>query len=355
MKRILSGIIAVFIMSSLPSVFADVALPEMEDKENVENSENVNQDDEFSSNLDDVEDTIKEYSLEFTSVENATDSFNVQNYSPDGDEKETIYDTNNIIRRDGVSGEAYIIFEIPYVTDFYAISCHRPTDVAEFSFELSIDGESWEKAEVDINTITDSEKWTRVEYTLTEIENTRYVKVVWGTEKEDVHWWNPYFVGLFANSGASVATEVVIENDEEITIPIYDSKRILLSGKVMDQLGLDTEEEVIWSLISSDDERITISPENEVEILSDMAEGVSFTLKAENADGTLTAEKTFFLCLSMPADTNDDNVITIDDINKIVENYGKSADVYNRLCDINKDGLIDIVDLAYAARYMQTE
>ncbi|MEE1047341.1 MAG: hypothetical protein U0M60_07950, partial [Clostridia bacterium] len=129
-------------------------IPDTETKENIENSGNTENDDSSDITVpdeeeedvkdDDSESTEKIYEHKFLSVEDAYKSYNIQNYVPDDNEKQTIYDTENIMRRDGVSGEAYIIFEIPYVSEFKAISCHRQTDVAEFFFMTSKDGEEWE-------------------------------------------------------------------------------------------------------------------------------------------------------------------------------------------------------------------
>ena len=63
--------------------------------------------------------------------------------------------------------------------------------------------------------------------------------------------------------------------------------------------------------------------------------------------------KTVKLCAPMPGDTDGDGVITETDIEVIIENYGKEADLNNRLCDVDKNGKIDVIDLAYAARYVE--
>lgn len=317
--------------------------------------ENGNTDDNNTGNSSDKAEDNKKYAFEFTDIEGAFDAVNVQNYTPEASEKESIYNAERFIRRDGVSGEAYIIYEIPYVTEFYAISCHRPTDVAAFSFEGSKNGEEWTTIHPEIKTVIDESKWTVLECSAESIENIRYIKVIWGEEKESVHWWNPYFVGIFANTGEAVAKEVRIENEEEFYIPMYDSTKLLLEAKILDQIGIEVEGDIIWSLVECSDERLKISMDNEIEISSDMPDGTSITIKAESADGMHATEKTITLKAAMPGDINGDNIITDIDILHIIESYGKTIDSENRLCDVDKNGTIDIIDLAYAARYKQIE
>lgn len=320
-----------------------------------ESSSGEDKDDGNTENPADKADDDNKYALEFTDVDDAFEAVNVQNYTPEESEKESIYNADSFIRRDGISGEAYIVYEIPYVTEFYAITCHRPADVAAFSFEGSKDGEEWTTIQVEIETVTDENKWTMLEYSADNIENIRYIKAIWGEEKESVHWWNPYFVGIFANTGEAVPKEIRIETKEEFYIPMYDSSELLLEAKILDQIEIEVEGDIIWSLVECSDENVKISAENAIEISSDMLDGTSITVKAENADGTLAAEKTITLKAAMPGDINGDNIISDIDISCIIENYGKPADTENRLCDVDKNGIIDIIDLAYAARYKQIE
>ena len=338
-------------------------IPDTETKENIENSDNTENDDSSDITVpdeeeedvkdDDSESTEKIYEHKFLSVEDAYKSYNVQNYVPDDNEKQTIYDTENIMRRDGVSGEAYIIFEIPYVSEFKAISCHRQTDVAEFSFMTSKDGEEWETLEPEITEYIDENKWTRLEYVAENIKSAKYVKVIWGEEKEFVHWWNPYFVGLFADSGEGIPERININIDDEISIPMYDSFCLELNAEILDQIDNTVEGEIIWTIEECADDRIVISEENTIEIFSDMEDGLEIKIKAESQEYGLSELKTVKLCAPMPGDTDGDGVITETDIEIIIENYGKEADLNNRLCDVDKNGKIDVIDLAYAARYVE--
>ena len=338
-------------------------IPDTETKENIENSDNTENDDSSDITVpdeeeedvkdDDSESTEKIYEHKFLSVEDAYKSYNIQNYVPDDNEKQTIYDTENIMRRDGVSGEAYIIFEIPYVSEFKAISCHRQTDVAEFSFMTSKDGEEWETLEPEITEYIDENKWTRLEYVAENIKSAKYVKVIWGEEKESVHWWNPYFVGLFADSGEGIPERININIDDEISIPMYDSFCLELNAEILDQIDNTVEGEIIWTIEECVDEKIVISEENTIEIFSDMEDGLEIKIKAESQEYGLSELKTVKLCAPMPGDTDGDGVITETDIEIIIENYGKEADLNNRLCDVDKNGKIDVIDLAYAARYVE--
>lgn len=295
-----------------------------------------------------------EYSLSFDSVDLAADSQNVQNYITDDSEKELMYDAENIIRRDGAAGEAWVVFEIPYLAEFRAVSYHLASDVAPLSFEFSKDLEIWEAAEVEIDETVDPERWTRLEYTASDIEGVRYIRVSWGEEKNMGNWWNPYFGGLYANVGDARPCEIVIDTDENLQIPVYESRIYTITARMLDNIGLEFDGEITWSVMPNEnsDSGIEISESGEVEITADMEDGMEFTVRAENTESGLYAEKKFTLCAPMPGDTDGDNVITQTDIDEICSNYGKRVTADNRLCDADKNGVIDIIDLAYAARYM---
>lgn len=275
---------------------------------------------------------------------------NVQTYETDEGESEMMYGARSVLRRDGNAGEAYVVYEVRYLTEFAAVSYHLASDVAHFSFELSADGESWQTAETEAIETVESGKWTRVEYSASELENVRYIKVVWGEERNTGNWWNPYFGGLSANVGEAIPTRVVINTEPNLQIPMYDSVKYTLSAEVLDRLELRFEDEITWTLTESDDERLSLSSDGEIEIFADMTDGVVFTAKAEAACG-LSAECEFVLCAPMPGDTDGDNMITQTDIDFICENYNKAVTADNRLCDVDKNGVIDIIDLAFAARY----
>lgn len=57
------------------------------------------------------------------------------------------------------------------------------------------------------------------------------------------------------------------------------------------------------------------------------------------------------MCGAQPGDADGDGVITDSDIDAIILNFGAEVTKDNRLCDADKNGKIDIIDLAYAARY----
>lgn len=318
-----------------------------------DNSDDSNVGDDVGSGDDnDESDKTSEFSwtADLSALDGSEESVNVQTYETDDNEAEIMYGAKNVLRRDGNAGEAHVVYEVRYLTEFAAVSYHLASDVAYFSFELSADGESWHTAETEAIETVESGKWTKVEYSASGLENVRYIKVVWGEERNTGNWWNPYFGGLFANVGEAIPAKVVINTEPNLRIPMYDSVKYILSAEVLDRLELRFEDEITWSLIDSDDERLSLSSDGEIEIFADMTDGVVFTAKAEAACG-LYAECEFVLCAPMPGDTDGDNVITQTDIEFICENYNKAVTDDNRLCDVDKNGVIDIIDLAFAARY----
>lgn len=315
-----------------------------DESEETNDDKEPTQDEEKDTN--DAENT-KKYEFFMNSAEAASDAFNVQSYTVLDEEKYNMYGAERIMRRDGAIGEAWAIFEIPYVSEIFASSCHLPSDAAPMSFELSKDGVTWIDADVTVTITEDENRWTKIDYSAENISGIKYVKVIWGEEANLQNWWNPYFLGLYANTEAPRETEIVIDSNDELYIPIYEPYEYTLCGRVLDQIGNDTDAAVTWVCES---ESVEVSADGKVIISSDMTVGDTFTVRAESGD--LFAEKTFTLCASMPADTDGDNIITQKDIDFIIENYGMTADEGNRLCDADKNGVIDIIDLAYAARYM---
>lgn len=315
-----------------------------------------------------------------SSLEQATEFFNVQDYTIEDSEKYSMHDFDTAMRRDNAIGEAWAIFEIPYISKFEATSLHLPEDVAPMKFELSKDGEKWTAAEVNVAENSYDDRWTELIYSAEQISGVRYVKAIWGEEKNLQNWWNPYFIELSATFAEPFDYEIVIDTDESIAIPRYDCREYILSGRVLDQIGLERDSEILWSSVpdSSDDsddsensessgetgglddsqctenpDAVTVNSDGTFTVSADMQPGTKFTVRAQC--GELTAEKTFTLCAALPGDTDGDNIITQADIDFILENYGKAANAENRLCDVDKDGKIDIVDLCYAARYVNVD
>ncbi len=295
--------------------------------------------------------TEKLYEEKFFQLSQSIDSFNIEDYTVLESEKEEMHNADRILRRNYEGGVAWIVFEVPYITEFKAVALHYPQDIENMSYEVSKDGVEWKTVEVSEEIFEFDGKWTRYEYTAENIDDAKYIKVVWGEEAETNHWWTPYFVGLYVNTGESVPAEIIFENEAKIQIPPYDSKKYSVNAYLVDQIGAIVEEEVVLTLVSTTEERIVLGEDNEVEIYSDMTEGIEFVIRAEC--GEISKEKTFILIPYLPGDCDENNKLTDADVSNIIENYGKTADLDNRLCDVNKDGKIDIVDLAFVLRYKE--
>lgn len=317
------------------------------------------------------------------SIKQAVEYFNVQDYTIEDGEKYEMHGCETALRRDRAIGDAWIVFEMPYVSEFDARSLHLPADVAPMKFELSKDGKSWTAAEIQVTESPEDGRWTEITYSAKQISGMRYVKAIWGEENNLQNWWNPYFIGITAAFENPIDYEIVIDTDENIAIPRYDSREYTLSGRVLDQIGAERESKILWRKVSDDSgdsgntgdsegsdntensgtsddsddsgnpSEIEINSDGAFTVSADMLPGTKFKVRAQC--GQLVAEKTFVLCAALPGDTDGDNIITQTDIDFILENYGKAADMENRLCDVDKDGKIDIVDLSYAARYLNID
>lgn len=310
----------------------------------------VQPDEEIQDEVLETEEKI--YQQKFFELSQSVSSYNIEDYTVLESEKEEMHNAEQILRRNYEGGIAWVVFEIPYLTEFKAVALHYPQDIENMSYEISKDGENWTEVQVIEEVFEVENKWTKYEYTAENIEDTRYIKVVWGEEAETNHWWTPYFVGLFVNTGEAVPSEIIFENNVEMQIPPYESKKFSICAKLVDQIGVEIEEEVALSVVSATDERIVLNENNEVEITSDMTEGTEFVIRAEC--GELSKEQTFKLIASLSGDSDGDNKLTDKDADAVIENYGKKVNLDNRLCDINKDGKINIIDLAFVLRYKES-
>lgn len=279
----------------------------------------------------------------------AYDSYNVQNYQIEDSEKQNMYDYETAMRRDEQVGEAWIIFETKHIINLSAESLHLPEDVAPMKIMFSKDGEKWTDSKIEPYIEPEDNRWTKVTYYSSDVEEVRFVKFIWGVENNLQNWWNPYFVEMSVQKGTPNVNEINITTDKNIVLPMYDTKDIQLEAVVKDQLDLEMDAYMFWEIISTEDEKITMSDEGKLTLSADMKPGTKFTVKL-NAK-SLEKEKTFVLCSPLPGDIDGDNIITDTDIEFILENYGKTADLQNRLCDVDKNGIIDIIDLCYAAKH----
>ena len=283
------------------------------------------------------------YKLKFNTLENAKESFNVENYTVLADEKHKMYDADKILRRNENKGEAWVVYEV-----------HLPEDAAPMSFEISKDGKTWTEAEVKTETIIPTDnRWTKVVYTAEKLSGVRYIKAVWGEEKNLENWWNPYFAGIWANVGESEPTEIKIVTAEELTLPMYDTKQITLEAEILDQIGEKCSGKIKWEVIGENAEKFSLSEDGIMTLSADMKPDTRFKVRASSGELSRNAE--FVLCAPLPGDIDGDNKITKDDIDFIVKNFACEVTEENRLCDVNKNGEIDIIDLAYAARYIVYE
>ena len=299
-------------------------------------------------------DNDTEYKIKLNTLESAKESFNVQDYTVLPDEKHNMYDADKVLRRNDKKGEAWVIYELSYLTEFRAESYHLPEDVAPMSFEISKDGKTWTKAEVKTETIIPTDnRWTKVVYTAEKLSGVRYLKAVWGEEKNLENWWNPYFAGIWANVGESEPTEINIVTAEKITLPVYDTKQITLEAEILDQIGEKCSGEIKWELIGKNTEKLSLSEDGIMTLSADMKPDTKFKVRA--LSGELSRDAEFVLCAPLLGDIDGDNKITKDDIDFIVKNFACEVTEENRLCDVDKNGEIDIIDLAYAARYTAYE
>lgn len=290
-------------------------------------------------------------------LDNAADSQNVSLYEIPDDQREPFYDDFTTLQRSGV-GEAYVVYEIPYINSASVTTHHLANDLGDFAFAVSYDAEEWTDVEAEADTLEAEGKWTMVNYRLKNLSGMKYLKLIW---PETQNWWTPLVSLMTADVDKPKAEKVVIESADVLEIPMYDSVVYPVDAYVADQMGKRMEFPVELKLKDSTVEGLEITADGTVEISHEYPDGGSFTLvaSAEVEGAPMTAEKTVTLKAALLGDLNGDLAVDRADLDLAVALYGRTQEEpgwqENRLADINKDGKIDIIDIAYLAKQVETE
>ncbi len=270
---------------------------------------------------------------------------------PDDGSREAFYDDFTTFQRP-TAGEAEIVYEAPYANGAEIVSYFYGGEaLVDFSFQTSLDGEEWTEAEFTCEYTEAEGKWTRAVYTLSDIEETKLVKIIY---PETVNWWTPLVSQVSFTIGSSVPKGINIKGDRELIIPRYDYTDYVYSGEIVDNIGEIIKSEILYSIAESDFEGVSVDQSGTVRIDSSFPRGGKFVLKAECPEFGFSSEIEVTLKPALIGDMNGDGSIDSADLEAVLQCYNKSSGDAEwkqyRDADINGDEIVNIIDIAYVAK-----
>ncbi|HIW57665.1 MAG TPA: hypothetical protein H9685_05785 [Firmicutes bacterium] len=288
---------------------------------------------------------------ECADFESVTESQNVSLYEIVESDRPAFYNDFTTYQKSG-GGTAYLVFEIPYMYEFKMTSYFfTGEEVRDFTFEKSLDGATWTTAEASCEYTTADGKWTQGDYTLSGLGGNKYIKV---TFPESTNWWTPLIASARAALEKPTPQQIVIEGATEIVVPKYDSESYMYTAKILDSMGNEFDAPISLSVESSDIEGLAIDENGTVEILSSYEPGASFRIIAEAEDIDLVGYLDATLFAPVAGDANGDLRVTEEDLDLVTRYFGVDSESSRwleiRNADVNGDGLINIIDIAYIAK-----
>lgn len=271
---------------------------------------------------------------------------------PDDGSRDAFYDDFTTFQR-AADGKAEVVYSIPYADAAEVISYFfAGEELVDFKFEISADGNTWSEPKIICDYLEAQGKWTKASYRLTELNQTKYIKAIF---PETQNWWTPLISKVSAVIGEPKPVKINIEGKNELIIPRYDFSEYQYIGFIADQIGEKFDSSVKFSVAESEIENLEISEDGIIIIYSDFKAGSTFKIKAENTDYNLSTEIEVVLKAAVLGDIDGDGSVNENDV-RIILTYFDKSEIEDkdwksfRDGDINKDGVIDIVDIAYVAK-----
>ncbi len=268
---------------------------------------------------------------------------------PDDGSRSAFYDDFTTFQRPGAGG-AYIAYRIPYAEKVRVESYfYAGEPLRDMSFETSKDNENFSAAEASCSYLEAEGKWTRAVYTIDTSDDSPYIKIIY---PETVNSWTPLVSRVSAQLGNARAVGIKISGETRPIIPMYDSAEYKYSANLVDQIGEVYTGDVKLSIKQSDIDGLSISEDGTITIGSDMNDGAEFTLFAES--GEFSAELKVKLTAALLGDLNLDGEVSRDDAVIAAARYGETSTEADwsevRDADINRDGKISVIDIAYISK-----
>ncbi len=180
--------------------------------------------------------------------------------------------------------------------------------------------------------------------------DTRYLKITWPATPT---WWTPLVAELNVTCTEPIPQRIEINTTEPWVIPLYDTNTYPLSAVLLDQMENPYPAELHAEITCDTLAEIFYDNENIV-ISSEYPEGALLKIRFSSEEFKLSSEKSIRLKKALLGDLNQNLILEEDDLNIALSYLGKtenSSDWKNcRLADINFDGKIDVLDIAFIAR-----
>ncbi len=306
---------------------------------------------------DSTNDTEEEWDWESQcdSLENTVEVYNIDIWQVEETELDTMYGDTHILRRSPNTNSAWIVYELPYISKLSFMTYDWPIHEGEVKVLLSKNGMDWIEGGMEITRLPAPENsncWTKLLYEAADISGIRFVKLIW-PEVNEAHndWWNPYMGWIKGSFEESVPVCIKTEAPEKITIPRFESQSFQLAAELVDQIDNVIDAPVTWTSKSLPD-GVSLTENILLIDSSCIADSVAeLEVSAECAGEIFSLSVIIKFDAPLIGDTDNDMKITQKDIDFVLDNYGVDEECENweeiRLADIDKNGLIDIIDISY--------
>ena len=268
---------------------------------------------------------------------------------PNDGSRDAFYDDFTTFQRPA-GGDAYIVYRIPYAERVQVVSYFFAGEpLVDFAFQSSADGENWSSLDYESEYLEAEGKWTKAFYTFDVSDDEPLIKI---TFPDTINWWTPLVSEVSAIVGEAGPVGIKVDGRNSFIIPRYDSREYKFEAYLIDQIGEAYPGEVKFSVKDSDIPELEISDDGIFTVSSDYPDGAKFTIVVEG--GGYTVETTITLNSALLGDLDNDGDVDSSDIDIVVSNYDKrdsdSDWIACREGDINLDGKISVIDIAYISK-----
>ncbi len=257
-----------------------------------------------------------------------------------------------------VKSEEYIIYDLPYwksasLTAYF----YNNEEINHFMIYASADNEEYTEITAETDTESAEGKWHKVTYKFEKSDiKQRYIKIVWQDLTETAFTnWGQALGDIKVYSENVVVNEIKYLSAELFALPDSGEAAYNLEAAAVDQMGEALEDKaVVWQEFS--DEKVSLTAEGILTVGASEEETAEYTFTATVPGTEISLTVNIKLTHYPPGDINSDFKITAEDLSLAGKSFMRPPeDDGIRRGDINKNGKIDIYDLAYISYNMEEE
>lgn len=269
---------------------------------------------------------------------------------PDDGSRDAFYDDFTTFQRTGDGETAEAVFLIPRLTHAEVTGYfYSGEELNDFIFETSVDGANWNTAEYTADYLAAEGKWTRADYHIGS-EPAKYLRVIF---PETINWWTPLISEVTAVTDEPVPAKIVTaEETNTYVIPLYDSAEYQLNAYVVDTIGERMEGSVAFSAAGELPEGVTLTEDGLMTVSNNVKPG-AVALELSCTEYGLETACEVMLRAAVVGDIDHDGRTDKTDLGAVIEWYAAEATAPDwlkyREGDINRDGIIDVIDIGYIA------